>query len=78
MKILADDTLMVVKIYKKGGDYFVSVKVHNGIVNEWNMGSDELVAKKKSATIVNTYLQALDEVQKSVVSAYEQREDEIK
>ena len=72
MKILANDTLMSVKIVLDKGDYIIKVKVPNGLVNEWNLGTNEEVAKAKSATIINTYNQALEEVQKSVVSAYEE------
>ena len=75
MTILAQDPLMSCKIVKHKGEYKLTVKVHNGIANEWSLGTDENIAKAKSATIVNTYIQALDEVQKSVVQAYEDSTD---
>jgi len=57
------------------GDYILMVSVQDKSTNEWNLGSDEVIAKGKVQTVLNSYADGLEYVQEQVRAVFAQQEE---
>ena len=60
------------------GDYILKVGVQDKSTNEWNLGSDEAIAKGKVQTVLNSYAEGLEYVQEQVRAVFAQQEESAK
>ncbi len=72
---MEDNLLKVKVVIKEDGEYAIQVIVDNGTINEWSLGHDEVVAKGKVQTILNSYMQGLEFLQEEVRKVFAQEED---
>jgi len=57
------------------GDYILKVGVQDKSTNEWNLGSDEQIAKGKVQTVLNSYADGLEYVQEQVRAVFAEQSD---